>query len=155
MELIIVCILAALFLTISLPTLRNNLLTDELDTAARKIIGTVQELRNLAVREHKAYLLHFDIGENRLWYELDGTRNVFNDEPKTGFQLPESIRLDDVQPHSQKKEDRGSVTLWISKRGYMDQTVVHISDQNGKVISLFFSPFSGSARVYNEYLEVE
>ncbi len=155
MELIIVCILSALFLTVSIPTLRSNLFTNELDSTARKIIGTVQELRNLAVREHAAYLLHFDMDENRLWYEPDGTLNVFDEEPKTGFRLPESVRLSDVQPHSQDKEERGTTTLWISKQGYMDQTVVHLRDQGGEVLSLFFSPFSGSARVYEEYLEVE
>ena len=71
LELIVVCALAAIFLTLTIPTLRNTLLNDELDSATRKITGTVKELRNLAVREHAPYLLHFELGEGRIWYEAD------------------------------------------------------------------------------------
>ena len=155
MELIIVCTLAGLFLSISIPTLRNNLYVNQLDTTARKIMGTVQELRNLAVRDHKAYLLHFDIGESEYWHEADDTINPFGDEPKTVSSLPEGVRFSDVQTHFQGTNTSGVVTLWISKQGYMDQTVVHLSDDGGKSLTLMFSPFSGSARVYDDYVEAE
>lgn len=155
MELIIVCTLVGLFLSISIPTLRNNLYVNQLETTARKIIGTVKELRNMAVRDHKAYLLHFDIGGNEFWYEPDGTINPFGDEPKTVTTLPEEVRFSDVQTHFQGTNNSGIVTLWISKQGYMDQTVVHLSNDGGKILSLLFSPFSGSAKVYDEYVEPE
>ncbi len=155
MELIIVSALAVLFLSLSLPTLRNNLYINELDSTARKIVGTVQALRNTAVREHKAYLLHFDIDENRIWHELDGNIDPFGDEPKPGTILPEGIQIDEIQTHSQGKINLGEMTLWISKQGYMDQTVVNLSDGDDKKISLVFSPFSGSAKVYDEYVEIE
>ncbi len=153
MELIVVCILTALFLTVAVPTLRNTLYVNELDASARKIVGTIQELRHLAVREHKAYLLHFDLDENRLWYEPDGTLDSFAEEPKTGVQLPDGIRFISVIPHSGSAGRSGKTTLWVSKQGYMDQTLVHLSDTGGNTLTLFFSPFSGSARVYDGYVE--
>lgn len=154
MELIIVCLLAGIFLTVSIPTLRNNLLINELESTARKIIGTVGELRNLAVRQHTPYLLHFDLDGNRLWYEPDGSRDLFDEEPQNVLQLPDDVRFADVHPFSQEKNNGGEVILWISKKGYMDQTVVHLSDSSGDSLSLLFSPFSGSARVYDEYIEI-
>ena len=153
MELIVVCILTALFLTVAVPTLRNTLYVNELDASARKIVGTVQELRHLAVREHKAYLLHFDLDEHRLWHEPDGTLDPFAEEPKTGLKLPDGIRFRSVVPHSGNAESRGKTTLWVTKQGYMDQTLVHLSDSDGNTLTLFFSPFSGSARVYDGYVE--
>ena len=155
MELIIVSALAVLFLSISIPTLRNSIYTNELDSTARKIVGTVQELRNLAVREHKAYLLHFDMNENRIWYELDGTIDAFGDDQEPGTRLPEGVEIQEIRTHSQGSVNQGTVTLWISKQGYMDQTVVYLQEGNDKNVSLFFSPFAGSARVYDEYVAAE
>ncbi len=153
MELIVVCILTALFLTVAVPTLRNTLYVNELDASARKIMGTVQELRHLAVREHKAYLLHFDLDENRLWHEPDGTLDPFVEEPKTGLKLPDGIRFRSVVPHSGSAGSSGKTTLWVTKQGYMDQTLVHLSDSDGNTLTLYFSPFSGSARVYDGYID--
>lgn len=155
MELMIVSALAMLFLSISIPTLRNSLYTNELNATARKVVATVQELRNLAVREHKAYLLHFDLDGNRIWHEPDGTIDAFGDEPKPTTRLPEGVQLDEIQTNSQGSVNLGTMTLWISKQGFMDQTVVYLSDGDDKIVSLFFSPFSGSARVYDEYVKVE
>ena len=155
MELIIVSALSMLFLSISIPTLRNSLYVNELDSTARKLVGTVQELRNLAIREHKAYLLHFEIDENRIWYEQDGIIDAFGDEPQPGTQLPESVQLQEVHTHSQGSVNVGTATLWISKQGFMDQTSVHLSDGDDKNISLIFSPFAGSAQVYDKYVKAE
>jgi len=154
-ELIIVCSLMGLLLSLTIPTLRNNLVTNQLDTSARKIIGTVKELRNMAVRDHKPYLLHFDLDSQNYWYEADGTVNPLNEEPETISEIPEGVTLRDVHAHSQGQQNSGRVTLWISSKGYMDQTVLHLSDDEGQVLSLFFSPFSGAARVYREDLEAE
>lgn len=155
LELIIVCALAAIFLTLSIPTLRNTLLNNELDSATRKIIGTVKELRNLAVREHAPYLLHFELGEGRIWYEADDGGKTGKDEDspeKSSIQLPEDVKLDEVLFSSREKENLGSATLWISSKGYMDQTTVYLSDSESRKVTIIFSPFSGAARVYDEYV---
>ena len=157
MELVIVCLLAGIFLTVAVPTVRNTLLVDQLDSTARKIIGTVGELRNLAVREHTPHLLHFDLQENRLWYELDGSIDTFeNDEQeKKGLELPDDVRLVRVLASSQENASGSTVTLWISRKGYMDQTFVQLSDDKGRERTLLFSPFSGSPRIYDEFVEDE
>ena len=155
LELIIVCALAAIFLTLSIPALRNNLLNDELDSATRKIVGTVKELRNLAVREHAPYLLHFELGEGRIWYEADDGETTDDMAENRSLLLPEGIKLDEVVFSSQKKASLNSATLWISNKGYMDQTAVYLSDSESRKVTIIFSPFSGSARVYDEYVKAE
>lgn len=155
LELIIVCALAAIFLTLSIPALRNTLLNDELNSATRKITGTVKELRNLAVREHAPYLLHFELGEGRIWYEADDGEKTEDMSEKRSIKLPEGVKLDEVIFSSQEKENLGSATLWISNKGYMDQTTVYLSDTENRKVTIIFSPFSGSARVYDEYVKAE
>ncbi len=157
LELIIVCALAGIFLTLSMPTLRNTLLNDELNSATRKIIGTVKELRNLAVREHASYLLHFELGEGRLWYEADDGEKTEDMAENRSIQLPEGVKLDEVLFSSQEKnkEKLSSATLWISNKGYMDQTAVYLSNSESRKVTIIFSPFSGSAQVYDEYVKAE
>ncbi len=155
MELIIVSVLAAIFLTLSIPALRHEMLDDELNAATRQIIGTVQEIRNLAVREHKPYLLHFELGERRIWYEAEGASDLFAEEEETALQLPQEVRLEEVRLASQETENSRSVTLWISNKGYMDQMTVLLSDNNNRDISIVFSPFSGSAKIHDNHLQTE
>jgi prepilin-type N-terminal cleavage/methylation domain-containing protein len=155
MELIIVIVLIAIVLTISIPTLRNSLYTNELNSTTRKIIGTVKELRNLAIREQQPYELHFDLDSNSIWYKADDGKDIVEDEDKRILEFPSDIILKEVQTHSQGMKSLGTMILWISKRGYMDQTVVHLSDGDDKEITLFFSPFSGSAKVYEDYVDIE
>jgi len=155
LELIIVCALAAIFLTLSLPALRNTLLDNELDSATRKIIGTVKELRNLAVREHAPYLLHFELGEGRLWYEADDGEKTEDVAENRSLQLPEDVKLDEVIFSSREKKSLNSATLWISNKGYMDQTTVYLSDSESRKMTIIFSPFSGSAQIYDEHVKVD
>lgn len=160
-ELLIVCGLIAVFLGLSLPTLRNTLTDDELGSATRKIIGYVKELRILAVREHTPYLLHFELDEGRLWYEADSSQEYSSLEEdaelaaKNSIELPESITIDEVIFSSKESESLNSATLWINKQGYMDHTVVHLGDDKNGKVSIVFSPFSGSARVYDDYVEAK
>jgi Tfp pilus assembly protein FimT len=155
MELIIVCVIIALILTVSIPTLRNTLYTDELTQTARKIVGTVREIRTLAVRKQQPYQLHFELDKGRIWFEPDDGQDHLEESADSGLTFPIGIRLSDVQAHSQDKTGLGSVTVWISKQGYMDQTVIHISDEDDRRLTLFFSPFSGATRVYEGHVDVE
>jgi prepilin-type N-terminal cleavage/methylation domain-containing protein len=153
LELLIVCALAAIFLGLSIPTLRNTLLDNDLDSATRKIVGTVKELRNLAVREHAPYLLHFELGEGRLWYEADDGEKTEDVSDNRSIELPEDVMIEEVVFSSREKESLEAATLWISEKGYMDQTTVHLSDNGREKVTIIFSPFSGSARIYDEYVE--
>ena len=72
---------------------------------------------------------------------------------KNGLTLPDGISFRSVISHSESVGSSGKKTLWISQRGYMDQTFVHLSDSSGNTLTLLFSPFSGSARVYDGYVE--
>ena len=138
-----------------MPALRNTLLDNELDSATRKIVGTVRELRNLAVREHAPYLLHFELGEGRIWYEADDGEKKDDMPENRSIKLPEDVKLDEVIFSSQEKTSLNSATLWISSKGYMDQTTLYLSDSENSKVTIIFSPFSGSAQVYDEYVQTE
>ena len=147
MELIVVLLLVGLLMSFAMPTLRNTVISGSLEKEARKLIGAVTEVRQLAVREHGAYLLHFDLDNGRYWYEKDGAVNPFGEEPQTTASLSEEVKIKAVETRKDGSVGGGEIVLWISNKGYMDQTTVHLRDTAEKEVSLRFSPFSSSARI--------
>ncbi|MCD4715308.1 MAG: prepilin-type N-terminal cleavage/methylation domain-containing protein, partial [Desulfobacterales bacterium] len=60
-EITIVIILIGVMASISMPKIRHAILTDKLKSTSRKMIGLISSLRNDAIREQKAFYLHFDL----------------------------------------------------------------------------------------------
>ena len=154
MEMILVTLLGALFFTLAIPSLRSSIYTNELNSSARRVTGIVREVRHLAVREHKPYLLHFDRNNNRIWHELEGTVDPFNDEPDYDIVLPDGIRFGRIATHFKGDLEKGQATMWISEQGHMDQSIVQLIDESGEDLFLFFSPFSGTAQIHEEEVAV-
>lgn len=155
-ELLVVCLLISIMLAVSVPVLRDTLLTDHLKATTRKIIGTIKALREEAVREQQSFSLYFDIEQKRIWYEKDGEKD--QEEQKAamerGLHLPSSVRILDVWTKSDGRQSLGTATLWISRQGYMDMTVIHMTDDSD-TISIVFSPFLGAIKVVDGYADLE
>lgn len=157
-EILVVCFIISITLIVSIPTLRDTLLSDPLKTTTRKIIGTVRSLREDAIREQQAYVLSFDLGNKRIRYQKgggqDGDQKEAAVEDKKGVELPSDVRIMDVWTKSNGKQSQGTITLWISPQGYMDETVLHVTDESN-TISILFSPFLGSIKVVDGYADFE
>lgn len=152
LELIVVCVLIGTMLVVSVPTLRNSFIGDQLKTTSRKIIGFVNGIRQLAEREHQSYFLNIDKTENRIWYEKDitiETEEEIEDTEKLIF--PSEVRIAEIWTRSEGEYSDDQHRIWISPKGYMDQTVLHLEDEGNNVISLHFSPFLDNVRVYDQY----
>lgn len=155
-ELIAVLTLISIMLAMAVPSMREALLTDQLNGTARKLIGTVRSLRNQAVREQQPYLLHFDIAERRIWFELDNAIDLIDDNTVSheGLIFPPTVTIQDIWTKSEGLKDGELITLWISKQGYMDETLIHLTDEE-RTISVFFSSFLATVKVFNRYVDPE
>lgn len=152
LELIIVCALIGIMLVVSVPALHSAFVDDQLKAACRKIIGLVGGVRELAVRENQPYFLFIDRNENSIWYEKD---TESEDEEKVEgrkiINLPDGIRVSEIWTRSEGEYSDDQNRIWINRKGYMDQTVMHLTDDNSNIISLHFSPFMDSVRLYDRY----
>lgn len=164
LELLVVCFLISIMLLVSVPALRDTFLTDPLKSTTRKIIGTVRSLRGEAIRSRQSFILSFDLDHKRIKYKKDIEQKINQqdlDEKKnpvetdtTVVDLPSSVQIMDVWTKSDGKQTQGTVDLWISPQGYMDMTVVHITDDN-ETLSIFFSPFLASIKVVGGYADLQ
>jgi Tfp pilus assembly protein FimT len=155
-EVLVVCLLISIILSVGIPALHDSLLTNQLKATSRKIISTVQGLRNEAIRSRQSFTLFIDLDGNRMWHKPDESITTKDRQRsvKDITVFPSSIHVVDVWSKSMGKQSQGTKTLWITPQGYMDMTVFHITD-GGETISILISPFLGSIRVVDGYADLE
>ncbi len=154
LELIVVCALIGIMLTISVPSLRSTFFTDPLKSSVRQVIGITNEARQKAVRNQQAYYLHLSQLENRIWYEPvkpNGKSDKPGKSKERKLQLPDTIRLSKLWLNSQGVVLENKTSLWISKKGYMEQAAIQLSDTSGSTISIQFNPFTDPATVTENF----
>ncbi|MBW1635671.1 MAG: prepilin-type N-terminal cleavage/methylation domain-containing protein [Deltaproteobacteria bacterium] len=154
LELIVVCVLIGIMLVVSVPTLRNAFVDDSLKATSRKIIGFVGGVRELAAREQQPYYLYFDRAEALLWYEKDMPGDVRErkdaKEERQELNISAGVKISEIWTESEGIYADDQNRIWISPKGYMDQTVLHLAEGD-RVISLHFFPFLHDVRIYDEY----
>jgi len=158
LELIIVCLLITVSLAFSVPNLRQALVVDQLSASSRKVIALIKEVRTLAAQEQQPYLIHFDLDGKKIWFQQDTYGPDVENEQENhhpSIQLSPSVYLQDIQTGTAEKKTSGNVALWINKQGYMDQTILHLADDQDNIISLVLFPFLSTIKVYDTYIGLE
>jgi prepilin-type N-terminal cleavage/methylation domain-containing protein len=154
-EMAVVVALIGMILAVSIPRFRYSLLTDNLKSVTRRIIGTVKEIRNDAIREQKIYFLYLDIDSNRLW--IEPAEMGEEERAKTrerAFTLPDDTRIIDVWRNEGGKQVDGEVAIRFTKKGYVQYTAIHLGADDGREFTLILSPFLGIIKGYDTYVDI-
>jgi len=155
-ELILVVILIGLIITLTIPRFRSAILTDDLKATARRIVGTINELRNEAIRKHTAYILHFDLESNRFWFNSsDMTEEEQAFARKNAATIPKGVRIIDVLFKNDRKMVSGEISIRFTRKGYVQQSIIHLGSKDGRVFSLVLNPFLRRVKVTGQYLDLE
>ena len=145
LELLIVSLLISISLAMSVPSLRTSIVSDQLAAGSRKVISLITSSRSKAIRDHEAQLIFFDSSEQKIWYQKAEKTDENTEEITANHHfvtLPSGIRIDEIkQANGGSEQDPMKDGLWVSKQGYMDKTIIRLTDNNNKSISLQISPF--------------
>jgi prepilin-type N-terminal cleavage/methylation domain-containing protein len=147
LELVVVCALIGIMLSLGVPSFRNAFFTDPLKSSARKIVGLIGGVRELAVRTRQPYFVHLSREENRLWYERDGGAGKEELSEQKQLQLPEGVAIAEIRLDLEETPSADPVSLWITRQGYMQETRILIKDDEGKEVALQFLPFIDAVKV--------
>jgi prepilin-type N-terminal cleavage/methylation domain-containing protein len=155
-ELTVVIILIGLLMTLVVPRFQYSLLTDDLKATTRRMVGTIREARNDAIREQKIHYLHFDLESHRFWVDSFG----MTEEERTmaranATALPPSIRIQDVWKRGVGKKMAGEVLIRCNKNGYLQQSAIHLGSRDGRQFTLVLRPFLGKVKVLEDYVDFE
>lgn len=150
-------VIIALMTGFAIPGLRNSLFTDQLKKTTRKILGVISEASQEAVSRHTEYSLYFDLDKNTISStstELSAPE-AEKDSGYLNYELPESVRLVDVESAHNGRLAQGSVPVRFSKKGYVDKTLLHLRTEDGDEMTILISPFLGVTKVFDSYIDLE
>jgi len=155
-ELIVVVVLIGLTLTLTIPRFRDTLLTDDLKTTTRKVVGMINNLRNDAISEQRDYILRFDLGMNRIWIDSPAmTESERTMAREKAFNLAKSVRILDIQFKGEEKTMAGETGIRVNKRGYVQPSVIHLGSEDEKGFTLVLRPFLGRVNIIENYVDIE
>ena len=129
----------------SVPSIRTSLITDQLASSSRKTISLVTSSRNRAIRDNEAQRIFFNSSERKIWYQKadekdeDARKDIAS---RHSITLPVDIRIEEIkQANGGSDNDPTKDGIWVSKQGYMDKTIIRLSNKSNESISLIISPF--------------
>jgi prepilin-type N-terminal cleavage/methylation domain-containing protein len=156
-ELIVVIVLLGLIFSIAAPRFRDAVLTDNLKTTTRRLIGLIKELRSDAIQKRTDQILFFDLESNMYWYgPADMTeegRDLFRN--KNAIELPPDVRITDVWTKGTGKKMVGELSIRFQKKGYAQQSAIHLESEDGSEFTLLLRPFLPEVKVFEKYIEFE
>ncbi len=153
-ELTVVVVIIGLMMTLTIPRFQTAIVTDDLKATTRKMVGMIKNLREDAIREQKVYFLHFDLESNRVW--IDSTAMTEEERARaveTASPLPEGVRILDIWFSSKGKKMTGQTTIRFNRKGYVQPSVIHLGSEDGREFTIELSPFLGTVKVYDKYIE--
>lgn len=154
-ELIVVIVLLGLMLGVTVPRFRQALLNDSLDTTALRLVGLVQNLRERAISGQVSYILHLDIRGKRIWaFASTASGEEQEIARERAYELPADVKIQDVWSWSNGKFFNEG-TIRFSRKGYIEQSVIHLQSEDGREVSLELIPFLGSIKIHEGYVDFD
>ena len=155
-ELVVVVSLIVMMIGLTLPQIRNTLLSDALKRTALRMVGLVKNLRDEAVREQKTYGLRLDMVRQQYWV---GFTAMTEEEQmlarKNAEKLPPNVQILDVWFKEGGKISEGEAVIPFFKKGYVQPSAIHLADDDGRRFTIVLSPFGGKVKVLERYVDFE
>ncbi len=155
-ELTVVVILIGVFLSLAVPRVRSTLLTDSLKSSTRRLISVINTLRGESVREYRPTLLFIDLDSNMYWVgSPDMTEEDRIAAREDASSLPVGVEFQDIWLRGTGKKVMGEVVMRYNRKGYAQQTAIHLSNQGERTITLLIGPFMPGVSVLDGYVDFE
>jgi general secretion pathway protein H len=154
-ELIVVLVLLGLMFGITVPKFRQAILSDSLDSTSLRLIGLVRDLRERAISDQVSYLLHFDIQEKRIWaFASNASEEDQESARQRAYELPVDVKIQDIWSWGSGRNYNEGV-IRFSRKGYIEQSMIHLQSEDGRELSLELSPFLGSIKIHEGYVDFD
>ena len=153
-ELVVVIVLISLFMVFSIP-LFSNIGTSSLGTSARRLSGTIKYLFNESAMSGLEYRLVYDLDQGLYRAQILEANGEQVDAPDQGREaaLKGDVRFMDLQLPGRGKFTMGQITTRIHPSGWVEETIIHLDDGAGEMLTLRVSPLTGTTEVFDGYRE--
>jgi len=183
LELMVVMVVLTMVTAFAMPGLRSSLFSDQLKATARKLVGLVVETGQEAVSSQAAQTLHFDLENNQVWvssekkavkgknpdsiwdetpvwdqkpvWDSDATGPPEDTEKRRILTIPDSVKVVDITSVAAGKRATGATVIRFSTKGYVDKTLIHLRDDEGRDMTLILSPFLAVTKIVDSYVDID
>ena len=153
LEIVIVVAVLVLFVGLAIPRLPDVAGT-RIHQNARKMSMILQLARNRAVSLRRYYRVDVDLDNNSVSISYFGPEGKYiPDDEVRQFSLREGIIVD-VVSSSEGKVLEGTGWVRISPRGFIEPALIHIRDEQERVVTIAPSPVSGRVRIQEGYTDL-
>jgi len=153
-ELIVVISLISIMLFFAIPRFQRSVLSDSTKDVSRWILLKIPYLKERAAREQKKYILHVSLESNKLWITHEAMpEEALQSAETNGYELPEDIKLLDVEYPDQEKLSAGQADIYFNEKGYSDKAIIHLENDDSEKLSFLIEPFLLRVRLFNRYAE--
>jgi hypothetical protein len=73
-------------------------------------------------------------------------------EEINGYQLPEDIKLLDIEYPDQNKISSGEAQIYFNEKGYSDNAIIHMENDDNERLSFVIEPFLRRVRLHRQYV---
>ena len=155
-ELVVVISLIAIMIGLTMPQIRNALLSDNLKRTALRMTGLVKNLRDEAIREEKTYGLYLDMDRQQYWTGFEAmTEEELALARENAQKLPDDVKILDVWYKTEGKVSDGEAVILFFKKGYVQPSAIHLGDDADRRMTVVLSPFGGKVKVLDTYVDFE
>lgn len=153
-EIVVVMILLSLFVALSVPLL-SDIGTNSLTTSARRLSGTIKCLFNESALSGLEYRLIYNLDKGTYRAQILEADGQLVDAPDQGREsaLKGKVRFQDLQLPGRGKFSLGEVTTRLHPSGWVEETIIHLSDETGEMLTLRITPLTGITEVFDGYRE--
>lgn len=158
LELTLVLFIIGLLVTVLLPRL-SDLGSARLETSARRLAALVRYLNGEAAFSGRIHRIRYDLSEQVYAVQVlvpsrETNEFVLDSSPLSQtVSLPPGITFADIRVPTVGRVNSGQVYTHFYPHGYVDPTVIHLRDQQARVMTVLIPPITGEAHVYEGYVD--
>ena len=153
-ELVVVMVIIGFVMTLMVPQFREAILTDNLKSTVRKMVGIIKTTREEAIRDQRPYDLRFDLESNIIWVDspkMSEEEQTLAREQASSF--PSDVNILDVWTAQDGKKMNGETRIRFSRKGYVQLSAIHLGSDDDRLFTLVLNPFQGTVDILENYVD--
>ena len=154
LELIVVIAILGITVGYIGPRLYTGISSSSMDKATREILTVLQFARSTAVTRHTPYYVRFDMDNAKIGLYPKPESSGETPDMLKEKELPRGVRLKSIKSPYQSEKLQGHVDILVTSEGVVEQGVIYLEGEFGKIYTVVIKPFSGMLRIYDHYVEI-
>ena len=157
-ELSMVLLIAGILSFVAVPRLKNILWHGDIKGAVRRVTGIIKYTHSQSAVTKIRHRLNYDLDNNRYWITIKNAEGEFiesNSILLKARKLPNKVVFRDIYTPREGEVRHGIAYTEFVPNGLVENTVIHLENDEERVFTLIIKPLTGNVKVYDSYIKVE